>query len=1629
MGFLTPEELEQLRGGAVGAAPGLLSNDELLSFASPSVKIPGLEPPEAPAPQPSLIRRHEEIPLDANEQQIRAQFGPSAGFDPVTMAKSAAGFIPSTIARLQPTGQTEDGERLDFPTMVGRALRPDVDPEELDQMITAATRDITDVSPDSPITLSEEEERENPGSVFVGQIVGGLPLATIGPASQVGSLATTAIGRMAIRGVANAAEQAPLNALEAFSQDDPKTFVTLTAAAAIGGAALEGLGAGFRGLQSEFQSNVSREAFGDGGDALQRTFKAVDDLEEGVATEDTARFLAAAERIAGELEESSPQRADLGADGAQAPLRPPELAQPDPVSPIGGVHPPIADDAPLSPGRAGQSPEESLGGPVRDVEGVPQAVGVPEAPTPQPALPAQRAAPSGEGLLGNRAPAGPAEAPRGATEVELPGGFRGRQSPRTGTIGLKGPSGEKIGVKETDTEIEFQSIGKGDAPDSRAAQEALIELSEQKGKPVVFTSPNLSADGSRFRDGLIRRGQLVEEDGRLVLRRVETEPEARPRQEVTPERIAEAERGFEAARRQETEAPGVEGPASRGDTEASGGGTLRRASDEGAPEGRLRGIDTSELSAVRQKHVEDTIRQTGMTAGEIVEAFPDIRDIEAFRLVAERGTVRGRPTSKRADLGEAPRGETPAQAQARVREAEQAKLGALKVGDVVELNDGTRGRITAEATPSSGPLFESRSGSVFQLEPHKVDRVIPEGVETRDVEVVQRPKAGSTPTERSRDQASTMKNVLASVQEARKAHLGSDGRVKEDSPSTVEFRVGKSNFRVFTEALPTFEKRLRALTKPEAFKFKNKVPAPKGPGSVRINDILDREVIPLPKFRKRFEKAEQDFLEAVRGIPGANGVRSIGELQAHIKTLDPKDFDKASKQLNELFRTIGEKFDEVAKSRGRGRMDLDGKSYTRAADVPGDSAEARTLRQWLTKKEEYITSRVNAMLAGDPVGPVDDSFPVGILRPGERGESPIPLDIAASAIRGAKATRKAVRWVAQNYMRPYEKALEVMGPQGRSLANRVRNARDFFERRAGFAVANYLDATERLNDRQFDQMIRFLEGETVNVDRATERAAGLVRIELEKVRETADSFGWNIGDIADYFPHRFKDGPRPEQAALPVAEQLSERSGRSFLAENRARTYNLERAREKDLKGYRRDRDVVSEYLIDSYKQLSEIAFYGQQRGNRDSIKFNSRNQHIEAYNIIGRITDPVDQAVALQGFRRLTMNETERSFDPALRRLRDINAFISLSTSAIPQTSQVAHIFSDTSLSAVQRAAREVVGDNAAMRREALRSGAMIPVLRGEMRRAAGGKSTGFMWGLPTMDAQMRVTAVASARHHVANLVKAGDVKGLVALGVPRSRALAPTEADILRVGRKLSDTTQFRSDTQDIPVGFTSEGGKTVFQFQSFMFRHTAYIADMVRNAPRNPGRLAKFLISAAVLGEMAQDLRAIFLDYDIIGEHEEFSDATIAQALSRAASGRRVSPFKKDGTVSASGTFWRAIQNFAYVGGIGIWQSLFENWNRPGPKLINLGGPTVGRSHDLIQNVIEPSANVVRETVGGTDEEQEKAIERLGRRAPGSLARQVPSVVRRNVQRFIEEEEALRRERRERDSRRRRERRERR
>lgn len=831
------------------------------------------------------------------------------------------------------------------------------------------------------------------------------------------------------------------------------------------------------------------------------------------------------------------------------------------------------------------------------------------------------------------------------------------------------------------------------------------------------------------------------------------------------------------------------------------------------------------------------------------------------------------------------------------------------------------------------------------------------------------------------------------------------GFVEEGAPGFVKFIVGDATWVVPVERLPAFRKSVKGVGSFRQITSPGKL---RGPGPVRAKDILPGEVIPLQKFSKAVDKQETELIKEVRSIPALTKLNSLEELRGEVTKLTNAKKGKLVDIQTKLFKA----YSDVARSRGNPRPE--GPNAKEAADL------------WDEQRSDWIRDRVDALLAGKKVALAEESFPIKKPRPPKPGEAGfIATDLASAVWEKGKAgffnlKRQFYDGFATQLTKGADKTLGV------DASTRVMAARNDAEVDAAPGVAAIERLTDDLTGRQWEDVVDILDGNRtgreLKPDQTSINAAAELRKVLDAVRNQGRRMGWEIGFIKEYFPHRFQRGPPPGKGAPAPQHQVI--SGEQLLRENRARTYNLERSRSyQEIEGWRRDKGVLIEYVIDSYKQLAEIKQFGElpttKAGEPRSFSSSElgRIQHKKIYDIIGQMTDQTDRRFALEGLARITGNEVEKGSMPIIRGARNFAAFQSLSTSAIAQSNQIVHLFTETSGRAVVNALMSTLQAprlqsplggggrfglrtpfqrglvKRAARQESMRS--IIASIRGEVAQAAGvtGPLKGFIWGLGKTDQTLRIIADQAARFHIQAAVDKGDAKFLKDMGISGT----PTKSDFDRVAKFMADKSQFRAGVQDLPLRFTSETGKMVFQFMSFLNVHSKYIAEISGEAARgHPYRLAKFMAGAMVVGEISRDVRAIMLGYGVMGEDEDFSQSSVLDSIMRASSARRISIFNTKGEFSAVNSVGRALQNIAYVGGIGIWGAWLENIARPGGGE-RLAGPAIGKIYDLTSNVAFPLV-----TGGGSVERaRESAIRTLS-----------PTLVRRQFQRFIEENPPSRR-----------------
>lgn len=189
-------------------------------------------------------------------------------------------------------------------------------------------------------------------------------------------------------------------------------------------------------------------------------------------------------------------------------------------------------------------------------------------------------------------------------------------------------------------------------------------------------------------------------------------------------------------------------------------------------------------------------------------------------------------------------------------------------------------------------------------------------------------------------------------------------------------------------------------------------------------------------------------------------------------------------------------------------------------------------------------------------------------------------------------------------------------------------------------------------------------------------------------------------------------------------------------------------------------------------------------------------------------------------------------------------------------------------------------------------RSGASLEGVINEMTRyagAEGGALTTFLKavGFTAAERANRVFAAAAGAKYLERLLDelkrgpspmdrfsfsggASRARKMIAeLGVDPDALLergSPTPDDILMAAKRFSDTTQFRSDPQDLPFFASSTLGKVVFQFKQYVYGQTRLlhreIIEEFAEGRYGKGTRALLVLAIAfpMAGEVIQDLRSL-------------------------------------------------------------------------------------------------------------------------------------------------------------------------
>lgn len=253
-------------------------------------------------------------------------------------------------------------------------------------------------------------------------------------------------------------------------------------------------------------------------------------------------------------------------------------------------------------------------------------------------------------------------------------------------------------------------------------------------------------------------------------------------------------------------------------------------------------------------------------------------------------------------------------------------------------------------------------------------------------------------------------------------------------------------------------------------------------------------------------------------------------------------------------------------------------------------------------------------------------------------------------------------------------------------------------------------------------------------------------------------------------------------------------------------------------------------------------------------------------------------------------------------------------------------------------------------------------------------------------MDEAQRVIAANTAQFLVPKLLAEAQgagplararVRQLESLGLARDAQATPEV--IAQAAKRISDKSQFRTGTSQLPLWATSPLGRAAFQFQSFGYQHTRFLAGLLDEAGHgNVAPLAKWAVVGAAAGALSNELK------DLIKGHgyDKFTEDDWARNLADAVGkGRHVDPTKNPVLAAARG--------LAAAGGMGALGSLWERAQDAGAHpLPTLLGPTGGDIEQIGRAGADALAGVgqgalsVAQTLAGDEERAAAASREAGK-----------------------------------------------
>lgn len=452
------------------------------------------------------------------------------------------------------------------------------------------------------------------------------------------------------------------------------------------------------------------------------------------------------------------------------------------------------------------------------------------------------------------------------------------------------------------------------------------------------------------------------------------------------------------------------------------------------------------------------------------------------------------------------------------------------------------------------------------------------------------------------------------------------------------------------------------------------------------------------------------------------------------------------------------------------------------------------------------------------------------------------------------------------------------GVAGQELAQGLQTARDVAETTAGNWVSR-LPTVRSLSKRDFENFVDVAEGTAKPLNPVVARAAQEWDSIRKQVYGLAKTTGLDIGQVTNYFPHRYDESMFKGDNYVKAVNHLVQ-TGQAADANQAAqllrhaqdvirnrRQGNLELERLVNLPGYQKTKEALFGYLESAANRIAQVNHFGP-----DDSK---------AMELINRIAQEGGDASTAKSLFDISVGaakqgELQQKISTALR---GYNTVTKLGLGAITNVGQNVNTATVTGLMKTLQAGKAAFTPEA--QDFALKAGVTLDGVINDLREGAGfsGKVLGKISapGFGKVERFNRTVAAWAGKGYAEDLAQQAAqgsskaINALAKLGLDPQAVIARggqlDEQELVTAARRIVERTQFKVDPQDLPGWASSPWGKVLTQFKSFSYNQTAFLTrEVIQPALKGDvAPLVRFLTLAVPTGAAIKETKNILQNRD--------------------------------------------------------------------------------------------------------------------------------------------------------------------